>query len=34
MDALGFVSDVGVSDLVPEVAQGKLRPAGEAGRGG
>jgi 2-phosphosulfolactate phosphatase len=34
MDALGFVSDVGVSDLVPEVTQGKLRPAREAGKGG
>ena len=34
MDAFDFVADVGASDLVPEVAAGRLRPAGEAGKGG
>jgi 2-phosphosulfolactate phosphatase len=34
MDALDFVADVGVSSLVPEVVEGKLRPAGQAGKGG
>ena len=34
MGAFDFVADVGASDLVPEVVQGRLRPAGEAGKGG
>jgi 2-phosphosulfolactate phosphatase len=34
MDAFDFVADVGASDLVPEVVDGKLRAAGEAGKGG
>ena len=29
MDAFDFVSDVGASDLIPEVVGGKLRPAGQ-----
>jgi 2-phosphosulfolactate phosphatase len=34
MDAFVFVADVGASDLIPEVVEGKLRPANEAGKGG
>jgi 2-phosphosulfolactate phosphatase len=34
MDAFDFVTDVGASDLIPEVVEGKLRPAVEAGKGG
>jgi 2-phosphosulfolactate phosphatase len=34
METFGFVADVGASGLVPEVADGKLRPASEAGKGG
>ena len=34
MDVLDFVADVGASGLVPEVVEGKLRPAGEADQGG
>jgi 2-phosphosulfolactate phosphatase len=31
MDAFDFVADVGASDLIPEVVEGILRPAGEGG---
>jgi 2-phosphosulfolactate phosphatase len=34
MDTFDFVIDVGASGLIPEVLEGKLRPAGEAGKGG
>src|SRR5215210_6381975 len=34
MDAFDFVADVGASGLIPEVVEGKLRPAGEADQGG
>jgi 2-phosphosulfolactate phosphatase len=34
MDVFDFVADVGASGLVPEVVEGKLRPAGEADQGG
>jgi 2-phosphosulfolactate phosphatase len=34
MDAFDFVADVGASGLVPEVVEGKLRPAGDADQGG
>ena len=34
MDVFDFVADVGASCLIPEVVEGKLRPAGEADQGG
>ena len=34
MEAFDFVADVGASDLIPEVVEGELLPAGEAGKGG
>jgi 2-phosphosulfolactate phosphatase len=34
MDTFDFVADVGASGLIPEVVEGKLRPAGEADQGG
>jgi 2-phosphosulfolactate phosphatase len=34
MEAFDFVANVGASGLIPEVAEGKLRPADEAGKGG
>jgi hypothetical protein len=33
-ETLDFVADLGASDLVPEVAAGKLRPAHGADQGG
>ena len=32
-DTFDFVADVGASNLVPEVVEGKLRPAGDTGKG-
>ena len=34
MEAFDFVADVGASDLIPEVVEGELRSADEAGKGG
>jgi 2-phosphosulfolactate phosphatase len=34
METFDFVSDVGASDVIPEVVEGKLRPANESDQGG